>query len=111
MHLSLEQIKHFIIAPNKKIFHKPGLRLSKRGRPAGGLIFIVDDDIMATATFPSNRIGILKINNLAIIQVYLPYHNPSAESNNATEFETEIVLLEEIICNLEENNYQIITSW
>ena len=61
-HLSYEQIDENLLIGGKKIFHKQATKTSKKGRPSGGLVFIVDSEIKCSAIFPSKRIGILLSN-------------------------------------------------
>ena len=105
-HLSLEEINKYYSVPGKKIFHKLAYKNNNRGRASSGLIFIVDDDLLASEPYPSKRIGVLKINKLAMVQVYLPFF----ENNDAAklEFKIETATLEQTIAELEKSGHEII---
>ena len=81
-HLSLASLKNDINAQDVDFHHKFASKISKKGRPSGGLVFIVNNQIKCSSSFPSDRIDILKIGTTAIIQVYLPF-------NDGTELTSE----------------------
>ena len=104
-HLSYDEITKVIAVPGKKIYHKLATKQSKKGRPSGGLIYVVDEKLVAADNFPSKRIGVLTINNLALVQVYLPFYNPNDES--LLEFQTESTILNNTIKQLQEDKYEV----
>ena len=85
--LALENNIH---VPNKKIFCKPAKKT--RGAPSGGLAFIVDKELKCSVKFHLNRIGVLKLNKLTVINVYLMYHTGSKVDQ--AKFEEQIALVE-----------------
>jgi len=105
-HLSYEDIKNNILVSEKKFFHVCAQKSDNLGRPSGGLIYVVDKKIKCSAYFPSARVGVLFIHNVALINVYLPYYN----ANLIMEFECEINLLSNLIRKLIEDNYKIIVT-
>jgi exonuclease III len=99
--LALENNIH---VPYKKIFCKPAKKT--RGAPSGGMAFIVDKDLKCSVKFHSNRIGVLKLNKLTIINVYLMYHTGSKVDQ--AKFEEQIALIEEIIAQNENKGAEVI---
>jgi hypothetical protein len=91
-HLSFKSITNEIIIPDKQYFHKLAIKTCKKGRPCGGLVFIVDDNIKCSASFPSDRIGVLKVGDTALIQVYLPFNDRSEFC--CENFKNELIVLE-----------------
>ncbi len=106
-HLSYEQIDENLLIAGKKIFHKYATKTSKKGRPSGGLIFIVDSEIKCSAMFPSKRIGVLLINNLAIMNVYMPF---GKDEESVLEFEIELNLIMKLIDTFENEKREIILT-
>ncbi|CAF1065010.1 unnamed protein product [Brachionus calyciflorus] len=88
-------IEKNIYVLNKKIFFTPAIKLNKKGRPSGGLACIIDINIKCTYQQMSNRIGILYLPDIIIINVYFPYYTGSFDQNQ--EFGQEIMNLEEIL--------------
>ncbi|CAF0746170.1 unnamed protein product [Brachionus calyciflorus] len=84
-----------IYSLDRQIFFSPALKKSKKGRPAGGLAFIVNKDLKCRVKFISHRIGYLKVGNLVIINVYLPFYSGVIE--DMTEYDLELAHLDEII--------------
>lgn len=91
-HLSLEEIKKSIDREDTSVSHRNALKASKKGRASGGLAFFYGKNLKTSVQFLSDSIGILYINRLAILQVYLPYNNNESIQN--TKFIDELLLLE-----------------
>jgi hypothetical protein len=90
-------------------YNKKATRTHKNGRGSGGLSFITRKSFKSNAYFPSDRIGVLTIENLAIISVYLPYYKP----NDPIQFElyrNEISKLNKCTSDLNKNGYKIIIT-
>jgi len=68
---------------------------NKRGRPEGGIAFIISKDIRASVEFITNRIGILRLldHPLLIIGVYLP---SSGSEDSDEEYQVQLGILESI---------------
>jgi hypothetical protein len=95
-----------IYAPNKKIFSKNSIKYKKKGRPTGGLLFVVDSNLKAKCRFISRRTGVLTINKMAIIGTYMPSYDgrPSTE----IAFKKELLQIEQEITKLENKDYEVI---
>jgi len=95
-----------IYAPNKKLFSKNSVKYKKKGRPTGGLLFVVDTNINAKCKFISRRTGVLTINKLAIIGTYMPSYDgrPSTEIS----YKKEMFMIEQEKRKLENNNFEVL---
>lgn len=93
---------------NKNVRSKAGARKSAKGRNPGGIAFIFNSELNVACSFPSRRIGILKLNKLAILGVYLP----SADSTNKTveeiEYRTEIEILDKCLSEQNLKGYEVV---
>lgn len=107
-HKSHNELEEALYLLNKTISSKTGLKLASRGRTPGGIAFIVNSELNSTCTFISRNIGILKINKLAIIGVYLAYKDSTDTKSSEMQFELECNLLRESINDLENNGYEVI---
>lgn len=105
-HKTYDDIDDSIYIKSKKFLHKPATKAYSKGRFSGGLAFIVDENLKCNSEFLNNRIGILKINKLAIINVYLIHFNGSKSST--LEYEADISLINNAINNLKSNGYETI---
>lgn len=74
------KIDNTLYISDRIVDSKNAVRFSNIGRPSGGIAFIVNSQLNTSCTFISDRIGILKINKLAIINLYLTYDNGSLEN-------------------------------
>lgn len=88
-------IKKNIYCLNKRLYFSPARKVSKLGRPSGGLAFIVDNDLKCQVIFKSERVGLINIGDTIIVNVYLPYFDGNQESK--LEFEQELAILQEIL--------------
>ena len=95
-HLALE---NRVGINNKKIFSKPAKKGTSGGRPAGGLAFIVDDDLICNVLFLKSSVAAIAINNLVIIGVYLVYRDGS---KNIEQFENELSIINETVKKYED---------
>ena len=99
------KFENSVYIPGKKLFCKCSVKYKKKGRPTGGLLFVVDSNLNAKCKFISRRTGILIVNNLAIIGTYLPSHDgrPSTEIT----LKNELLLIELEYKRLITNNYEV----
>ena len=99
-HKNIAEIDTALYLMGKKIFECSGQKLkNKRGRFPGGYAFIINKDINAVFTKLNERIGLIKINKLAIIGVYLPYFggiDAQKRDSNAFEYESCLAILKQI---------------
>jgi hypothetical protein len=95
-----------IYAPNKKLFSKNSIKYKKKGRPTGGLLFVLDSNLNAKFRFISRRTGIVTVNQLAIIGTYMPSYDgrPSTE----IAYKKELLQIEQEKLKLESKNYEVI---
>ncbi|CAF1085776.1 unnamed protein product, partial [Brachionus calyciflorus] len=100
------QIDQNILTPNMNIFFKPAKKIHKKGRPSGGLAFIVNKDIRCKVNYLSDRVGKLSIDGLIILNVYLPFFNNSNENNQ--DFDQELEIITDVIENNNKNEILII---
>jgi hypothetical protein len=94
MILSKEKANELIASTGKDIFIKEAIETS--GRPSGGLMFIVDDNLSGRCIWANNRVGMLIIHkiNTAVIGVYMTSYD-GAESD--IEYVTELAAIESCI--------------
>lgn len=90
--MSLDEIKKSVERDDTNTLHRNAVKMTTKGRPSGGLIFFFKKNIKASVQFISDSIGILYLNKLAIVQVYLPYNIGEASQN--VKFTDELILLE-----------------
>lgn len=88
------QIDNVINIQGKKIYHKEAKKMSRNGRPSGGLGFIVNKNLRVYIKHISDRISLLKINNLLIININMIYDDGSKENNYT--YENDLMLTQEI---------------
>ncbi len=95
-----------IYAPNKKTFSKNSIKYKKKGRPTGGLLFVVDRNLNVNCRFISRRTGIITLNQLAIIGSYMPSYDgrPSTE----IAYKKELFQIEQERNKLLARNYEVI---
>jgi hypothetical protein len=73
MSINTKKIKDAFRNNNRlKFFNKKATKTNIKGRGSGGLSFIVNSKYSPDVDFPSDRIGVLRIENLAIVNVYMP---------------------------------------
>ena len=87
-HKSLKEINNTIIIPEKIIFHSTATKTAKKGRCSGGLIFIVENNIISSCYFPNERIGVLNVEVNSIFQVYLPFNDGKIDT--ITEYSNQL---------------------
>lgn len=76
---------------------------------AGGLAFIIKENIRVNSVqFVDNRIGIIRLSGLTIVNVYLPYYDGT--STQKIEFESEICTLESILKSEKMNKQEVIIA-
>ncbi|CAF0908600.1 unnamed protein product [Brachionus calyciflorus] len=101
----MELFISFVSKLDNKNFRK-AKKDKSTGRPSGGLAFIIDKNIESKYIDLSDRINILIINKLAIINVYLTYYDGSIE--NKFDFSSEITQLNETLDDLKRQDFEII---
>jgi len=100
LHGQAKVLHKHINLENKQIFQRIGTKTSTRGRYSGGMAFIVNKYInVSKCEFRNNNIGIIYINNLAIINVYLPYYK-GTNDGNTVKFEQDLNWLTEKVVKL-----------
>ena len=100
------EIETIIYQLNKKIYINPAKRTEKKGRPSGGLAFIVDKNMDCKFKIHSNRIASIKVMDTLIVNVYLPHFTGELDQNQ--EFDLETSILSEIISTNKNLNVLII---
>jgi exonuclease III len=89
------------------IYNKKAVKTAKRGRGSGGLTFIVNKKFKSQAYFPSDRIGVLMLENLALVSVYFPYHKENDDSQYEL-YESECSKLIKVVTDLRAKGYKTI---
>ena len=82
-----EGIRKSLYIEEKKIYSISARKTNRLGRPKGGLAFIVDNGLECSVKLENDRIGIMKIHNLILINMYMIY---GGSSENELEFELDI---------------------
>jgi len=99
--------KHINLA-DKQIFQRIGTKTSTRGRYSGGMAFVVNKHINVNKSeFRNNNIGILHINNLIIINVYLPYYK-GTNDGNTEKFESDLNWLMEKVIKFKQERKEVL---
>ncbi|CAF0830680.1 unnamed protein product [Brachionus calyciflorus] len=93
--LNQTKIDNCIYTLNKKIFSRSAKKDSDQGRPSGGIAFIVDKELKCTFIDLDERVNVLIVGNLAIINVYLTYFD--ASDRNKFEYTSQIELLSQTV--------------
>ncbi|CAF1131234.1 unnamed protein product, partial [Brachionus calyciflorus] len=70
-----KKLENSIYIANKLYFFEPATRYHTTGRASGGLAFIFDDHLNPIYELLNKRIGLLIVNQLAILNVHLIYDN------------------------------------
>lgn len=110
-HRSLATLTNNLLHVEKQIFHRFATKSSKKGRGSGGLAFFVDSNLICSAFFPDDRIGILKIGvTHSIIQVYLPFLNYKNRITSIDDFNEELRILNTSILDLQQSNYEVLIN-
>jgi hypothetical protein len=92
---------------NKQIFQRCGTKTSTRGRYSGGIAFIVNANInVSKSEFHNNNIGIIYINKLAIINVYLPFYN-GINTENMEKYIADLNWLNDKVTKLKSEGKEI----
>jgi len=94
---------------NYKFFNKKAVKTKIRGRGSGGLSFIVNNKHAAKVDYPSDRIGILRMENLAIINVYMPCYK-SGDHDQTELYEKEMDCLIKWFLELKKDGFKIIIT-
>lgn len=88
-------------------YNKKAIKTAKKGRGSGGLTFIVNKKYKSNAYFPSDRIGVLTLGNLAVINVYMPYYKEN-DKDQYDRYEFELNKLRATYQDLIGKKYSII---
>jgi len=108
LHGQAKILSKHIDTQDKQIIQRCGTKGSVKGRYSGGLAFIVNKNINVTKSeFRNNNIGIIYINKLAVINVYLPYYC-GKNSSNTFKFEEDINWLKTKIRKIKNEKKEII---
>ncbi|CAF0815493.1 unnamed protein product, partial [Brachionus calyciflorus] len=99
------KIDETVYTLNNKIYLEPAKRNSNFGRMSVGLAFIIDDDLNVKFEPLNERISVLYINRLAIVNIYLIYEN---NTQNRFEYTSSIAILNELINELEFKKMDVI---
>jgi exonuclease III len=99
-------ISDAIYCSKKRVVHYPASRRHKTGRASGGIAFILDTDLKYESRFISPRLRLLKVSNLTIINVYLPFH--TGELDTQHEYDQEIENLQALLESEKRENVIII---
>ncbi|RNA40614.1 RNA-directed DNA polymerase from mobile element jockey-like [Brachionus plicatilis] len=103
---SIKTIDESIFIPKKSIFWTPATRFFNTGRASGGLAFILNDDLNPKFSTLNERISLIKLSGLAIINVYLKFENN--KDGNRLIFESDLVLLELTLNELKRQAFDIV---
>lgn len=103
--MNTTSIDGVISVNNKKIYHKAAIKFSRTGRPSGGLGFIVNKNLKVYVNHISDRISVLKINKLIIINVYMIYDDNSKD--NYYVYKDDLMTIQEIYDTHIKNNMEI----
>jgi len=90
-----------------KFFNKKAQKTKIKGRGSGGLSFIVNSKLEVKVNYPSDRIGILKIGNLALMNVYMPYFK-NGDYDQMELFKKEVKSIVKWYEDLRRNNFNVI---
>ena len=90
-----------------KIYQKAAKKKTKRGRPVGGLAWIIRKNMegQVSVTFTSERISVIKHGKKAFIGVYMPYNDGKLETR--VEYEIELNKILSLSENLENQGYEV----
>jgi len=88
-------------------YNKKAVKTEKRGRGSDGITFIVNKKLKSNAYFPCDRIGVLLVENLAIISAYMPYYKPNNQ-DQLDLYSSELDKLKKIYLDLKSKQYEII---
>lgn len=73
MHGNIRTINKVMNDKSKQVFQKIGTRTASKGGYSGGQAFIVHENIKCSTEFIGDYLGILIVNNLVLINVYLKF--------------------------------------
>ncbi len=108
LHGQAKKLHKHLNTTNKNIVQRVGTRKGNKGRYSGGLAFLVSKNInISKSEFKNNNIGLLYINNLVIINVYLPYYNGD-NTENMKQYEEDICWLINKISILKKDKREVI---
>ncbi|CAF1081199.1 unnamed protein product, partial [Brachionus calyciflorus] len=106
---SKTDLDNSLFSSNFNIFAKTAKKINQLGRQSGGLAFVVKKNVKVIShRFINERIGILRLHRISIINVYLPYFDRTKEQQ--LEYELNIHLLEEVIDSEKKNHQEIILA-
>lgn len=106
-HKNYSTLKKCVHSKSKQILHKTAYKTSSKGRYKGGLIFIVDEKLNCEHSFVGDNIGILILNKLVVINVYMPYYDGNQTPNYSKYVET-LSSLNDLINKYKNQNKEII---
>lgn len=99
-HESKQQLDDYMYISHKKVSSKLSERSEKYGRGKNGMGFFYNSDIVLTSPiqYYGNRIGLMELDSVAIIGVYMVYNDNKAESYE--ELLSDLQLIEELQLSL-----------
>ena len=96
---------HELSTINKNIFANPAKKNNIKGRPSGGLAFIVDKSFKSKVKHLNERISILILGSLILVNVYLIH---GGKEINNLEFESDFYLVESIYEQYQSDKHKVI---
>lgn len=89
-----------------KVYNIPAQKSNNLGRPSKGSTWILPKQLNSEFKIISSRISTIKISEIIIFGVYLPYYDGKEDS--CVEFESEIELLNSLCTQSQNNSEQVI---
>ena len=89
------QLEKYLTVDGKRILSFPAKKAKGKGRPAGGIAFIIDEDFNCEVLYIKEKAAAIRLNSLVIIGVYCTYFDGS--SHNKTQLEQELATIKETI--------------
>lgn len=94
----------------RDVYFEPAMKQNKRGRGRGGIVIFAKKNLESVGYYLNSRIGVIKISNLAIITVYMPFEIKN-KSSSANELENEFIECIQLIImhfnELKSENYDV----
>lgn len=106
-HLSKQELDDYMYVSHKRIASKTAEKDEKSGRGSNGMAFIFNSDTVLTnpVEFYGNRIGLLEMDTIAIIGVYMCCNNgPSSRD----ELKSDLDTIYELMVHLQGKNKEVI---
>lgn len=72
------------------------------------MAFIVSGDLKVSCVFLSDRIGVIKINNLAVVGVYMVFYGGKNRVDNELEYAQDISMLDSTIIDLKSKKFEVV---